>query len=229
MRRKHGLGRADGYLLCGSLSPFTVSRPRTSFKIAPPRSASVASAPVRSAPVKSAPERSAPDKFAPARLADVSSANRRSARPRSALEKSARARLAPDRSVLIKPMDWFRRSAPNFAFAKLAPFRSSRLNRAMMRAPAKLASLKTGASLGEISKPEETTSARRLAFERSALVKFARMIQARSSFAPDRLAPEKSAPTNFAPKRFARDRFARLKSRLLRSRSSSDLPDRSAG
>src|SRR5262249_10258851 len=76
---------------------------------------------------------------------------------------------------------------------------------------------------------DETTRARREAFDRSAFVKFARMIQARSSFAPERLAPEKSAPTNFAPKRFAPDKLARLKPRLLRSRSSSDFPDKSAG
>src|SRR5215469_2470653 len=69
------------------------------------------------------------------------------------------------------------------------------------RAERVMAAQEDRASLGEISKPEETTGARRLAFDRSALVKFARMIQARSSFAPDRLAHEKSAPTNFAPKK----------------------------
>src|SRR5262249_24603943 len=99
----------------------------------------------------------------------------------------------------------------------------------MMREPEKLAALKMGASSGETSKPEETTGPNRLAFDRSAPVKFARMIQARSSLAPERLAPERSAPSSFAPKRFALDKLARLKSTLLRSRFSSDLPAKSAG
>src|SRR5215472_2015064 len=84
----------------------------------------------------------------------------------------------------------------------------------MMREPEKLAALKMGASSGETSRPEETTSPNRLAFDRSAAVKFARMIQARSSLARERSAPE---------------RFARLKSRLLRSRLSRDFPEKSAG
>src|SRR5262249_7935738 len=99
----------------------------------------------------------------------------------------------------------------------------------MMREPEKLAALKMGASSGETSRPEETTSPNRLAFDRSAPVKFARMIQARSSLARERLAPERSAPSSFAPKRFAPERFARLKSRLLKSRLSKDFPEKSAG
>src|SRR6202045_150810 len=231
--RGHGYCRRrrpdERYDLFGGLSHLAVSRPRTFFRTAPPRSASVASAPVRSASVRSAPDRSSPFKLAPLRFAPVRSANRISARPRSAPEKFAPDKLEPDRSALINPMDWFFISAPIFAFAKLAPLRSNRLSRAMIRALEKLAPLKTGASAGEMSRPEDTTRPRRLAFDRSAFVKFARMIQARSSFAPERLVPERSAPTNFAPKRFAPDRFARLKSRLLRSILSSDFPERSAG
>src|SRR5271168_2119135 len=129
---------------------------------------------------------------------------------------------------LLSGVDRFFMSAPIFAFAKLAPLKSNRLSRAMMCAPEKLAPLKTAASAGEMSRPEDTTRPRRLALDKSAFVKFARMIQARSSFAPERLAPERSVPTNFAPKRFALDRFARLKSRLLRSRFSRDFEERSA-
>src|SRR6476619_4669652 len=98
----------------------------------------------------------------------------------------------------------------------------------MMRAPENFAPLKIGASAREISRPDETTRPRRLAFDRLAPVKFARMIQARSSFAPDRFALERFALSSFTPKRFAPDRFARLRSRLLRSRFSSDFPERSA-
>src|SRR5262249_47689822 len=78
-------------------------------------------------------------------------------------------------------------------------------------------------------RPDETTRPRRLELDKSARVKFARIIQARSSFAPERLAFEKSEPTSFAPKRLAPDRFAPLKSTLLRSMLSSDCPDKSAG
>src|ERR1700736_6779556 len=120
-------------------------------------------------------------------------------------------------------------SAPILALLNLAPLRSNRLRRAMTRAPEKLAPLNVGASAREVSNPDERTRPRRLAFDRSALVKFARIIQARSSFALERFAPEKSAPSNFAPKKFAPDRLTPLKSELLRSRFSSDFPERSAG
>src|SRR5712671_1362211 len=120
-------------------------------------------------------------------------------------------------------------SAPILAPVKSAPLKSKRLSRAMIRAPENFAPLKIGASAREMSRPDETTRPRRLAFDKSAFVKFARMIHARSSFAPDRLAPERSAPSSLAPKRLAPDRFARLKSSLLRSRFSSDFPERSAG
>src|ERR1700720_1092067 len=115
-------------------------------------------------------------------------------------------------------------SAPILALLNLPPLRSNWLRRAMTRAPEKLAPLNVGASAREISNPDETTSPRRLAFDRSALVKFALIIQARSSFALERFAPEKSAPSNFAPKKFAPDRLTPLKSELLRSRFSSDFP-----
>src|ERR1700682_6188923 len=76
-------------------------------------------------------------------------------------------------------------SAPILALLNLAPLRSNRLRRAMTRAPEKLAPLNVGAAAREIANPDETTRPRRLAFDRSALVKFARIIQARSSFAPE--------------------------------------------
>src|ERR1700730_14305367 len=120
-------------------------------------------------------------------------------------------------------------SAPIFAPVKSAPLKSKRLSRAMMRAPENFAPLKIGASAREISRPDQNTRPRRLAFDRSAFVKFARMIQAILIVAPDRFAPERSALSSLAPKRFAPDRFACLKSRLLRSRFSSDFPERSAG
>src|SRR6516162_8173963 len=120
-------------------------------------------------------------------------------------------------------------SAPIFAPMKWASLKSNPARRAIIRAPEKLAPLNLGASAGEISRPDETTRPKRLAFDKSALVKFALMIQARSSRAPERLAPEKSALSSLAPKRFAPARLARLKSRLLRSRFSRDLPDKSAG
>ena len=114
-----GSCRMSATISFGGLSPFTVSRPRTFFRTAPPRSASVASAPVRSAPVRSAPDRSAPVKLAPLRLAPVRLANRISARLRSAPEKFAPDKLEPDRSALINPIDWFFISAPIFAFGEI--------------------------------------------------------------------------------------------------------------
>src|ERR1700731_4904860 len=68
-------------------------------------------------------------------------------------------------------------SAPILALLNLAPLRSNRLRRAMTRAPEKLAPLNVGASAREISNPDETTGPRRLAFDRSPLVKFARKIR----------------------------------------------------
>src|SRR6516225_2699765 len=92
-----------------------------------------------------------------------------------------------------------------------------------------LSAFEIGASARLFSSPDETTKPTRLAFERSAFVKFARMIQARSSLAPDRLAPVRSEPSSFAPNRLAPDKLARLKSILLRSRFSKDFPERLAG
>src|SRR5690349_25047806 len=127
-------------------------------------------------------------------MAPVRLAKRISAKPRSAFEKLAPDRLAPERSVRIRPIDWFLRSGAIFAPVKSAPLKSNRLSRAMICAPTNLARLKIGASAMLFSRPDETTKARRLAFDRSAFVKLARMIQARSSLAPERLAPERSAP-----------------------------------
>src|SRR6516164_8182625 len=82
-------------------------------------------------------------------------------------------------------------SAPILAPVKSAPLRSNPLRRAMMRAPANLAPLKIGASAEEVSRPDETTRPKRLAFDRFASVKRARITQARSSLAPARSAPVK--------------------------------------
>src|SRR5262249_15845837 len=73
---------------------------------------------------------------------------------------------------------------PILAPVKSAPLKSKRVSRAMIRAPENFAPLKIGASAREMSRPDETTRPKRLAFDRSAFVKFACMIQARSSLAP---------------------------------------------
>src|SRR6185437_3895408 len=147
---------------------------------------------------------------------------------------SAPARSAPLRSELVKslriwPIGWFLRSTPRRAPTKRAPRMSTPLSRAIMRAPDKLAPAKRGASLGGgAAMVVETTGPKMLAFDRSAPLKSARMIQARSSRAPARLAPTNFAPTSLAPKRSQRARSAWLKSRPLRSSSLRFLPERSA-
>src|SRR5262245_33119052 len=100
-------------------------------------------------------------------------------------------------------------SAPMLAPVRSAPFTSKRLSQAMMRAPEHFAPWKIGASAREMARPEETSRPKRLGYDRSAFGKYARMIQARSSFAPDRFTPERSVLTSFTPKRFPPDRFAR--------------------
>src|SRR5262249_21986046 len=73
-----------------------------------------------------------------------------------------------------------------------------------MCAPEKLAALNIGASATETSTPDETTRPRRLAFDRSALVKFARIIQpvelcarqvgTREQFRTEKIGPGKVCP-----------------------------------